>query len=73
VLIAADGRGVVENREGDRHLLHPGDIVWAPSGEVHRHGATPESSLVQTAISLGEARWEEEVPEERYKAPFQAE
>jgi quercetin dioxygenase-like cupin family protein len=70
VLIASDGRGVVENRDGDRHLLHPGDIVYAPPGEVHWHGATPGASLVQTAVSLGEARWEEEVPEAHYQAIF---
>ena len=67
VLIASEGHGVVENRDGDRHLLHPGDIVWAPPGEVHWHGAVPDSALVQTAVSLGEARWEEEVPEDRYR------
>lgn len=73
VLIAADGHGVVENRDGDRHLLHPGDIVWAPPGEDHWHGATPGASLVQTAVSLGEARWEEEVPEAHYQEIFAGE
>jgi quercetin dioxygenase-like cupin family protein len=73
VLIASAGHGVVENRDGARHLLNPGDIVYAAPGESHWHGATPDDSLVQTAVSLGEARWEEEVPEERYQSAVKPE
>ena len=70
VLIVASGRGMVENRDGDRHVLHAGDVVWAPPGEQHWHGAAPDSFLTHTAISLGLTQWHEEVPAERYDAAF---
>jgi quercetin dioxygenase-like cupin family protein len=70
VLIVGSGRGVVETRDGDRRVLHPGDIVWAPPGEVHWHGAAPDSFLVHTAVSLGATQWLEEVPADRYDEAF---
>jgi quercetin dioxygenase-like cupin family protein len=70
VLLVASGRGMVENRDGDRHVLAPGDLVWAPPGEEHWHGAAPDSFLTHTAVSLGVTRWHEEVPADRYEAAF---
>lgn len=70
VLIVGSGRGVVENRDGDRHVLQSGDVVWAPPGEQHWHGAAPDSFLAHTAISLGLTQWHEEVPDEHYGAAF---
>jgi len=72
-LLVSDGRGMVETRDGDRHELHPGDVVWAPPGEEHWHGAAPDSSVAHTAISLGVTEWREEVPADRYAAAFEAE
>lgn len=70
VLLVSSGRGMVENRDGDRHALQPGDLVWAPPGEEHWHGAAPDASLAHTAVSLGVTQWAEEVPGERYEAAF---
>jgi quercetin dioxygenase-like cupin family protein len=70
VLLVASGRGVVENRDGDRHVLQAGDLVWAPPGEQHWHGAAPDSFLNHTAVSLGLTRWHEEVSDEHYEAAF---
>ena len=67
VLMATAGRGVVETRDGDLRVLQAGDVVWAPPGEVHWHGAGPGSFLAHTAISIGETVWAEEVTEEHYK------
>ena len=72
-LLVSVGRGMVETRDGDRHVLHPGDVIWAPPGEVHWHGAAPDSSVAHTAISLGVTQWLEEVPADRYEAAFKAE
>jgi len=66
VLMATAGRGVVETREGDLRVLQAGDVVWAPPGEVHWHGAAPGSFLAHTAISLGQTVWADEVTEEHY-------
>lgn len=70
LLLVGSGRGMVENREGDRHELLPGDSVWALPGEEHWHGAAPGSLLVHTAVSLGATRWREEVNEDRYRDAF---
>lgn len=70
LLIIGSGRGMVENRDGDRHVLHAGDLVWAPPGEEHWHGAAPDSFLTHTAISLGRTQWGEEVPADHYAAAF---
>jgi quercetin dioxygenase-like cupin family protein len=70
VLLVASGRGMVENRDGDRHVLEPGDLVWAPPGEEHWHGAAPDSFLAHTAVSLGVTRWHEEVSADSYEAAF---
>ena len=67
VLMATVGRGVVETRDGDLRALQAGDVVWAPPGEVHWHGAGPGSFLAHTAISIGETVWAEEVTDEHYK------
>ena len=40
VLLVASGRGMVENRDGDRHVLEPGDLVLgaARRGALARGG-----------------------------------
>jgi quercetin dioxygenase-like cupin family protein len=71
VLIVASGHGMVENKDGDRELLNPGDVVWAPPGEVHWHGAAPDSFINHTAISLGTTDWADAVGDEHYGAVFE--
>ena len=70
VLIVSSGHGMVETRDGDRERLNPGDVVWAPPGETHWHGAAPDSFINHTAISLGAAQWGGEVDDEHYRAAF---
>jgi len=41
--------------------LRTGDVVWIPKGERHWHGASADSYLLHTAISIGKTSWEEEV------------
>ncbi len=71
VLLVGTGRGMIETRDGDRHALHPGDIVWAAPGEEHWHGAAPDSFVAHTAISLGATQWLEEVAGDRYEKAFE--
>lgn len=70
VLLVSTGRGMVQNRDGHRHVLRPGDLVWAPPGEEHWHGAAPDSAMAHTAVSLGETRWLGEVAGDRYDEAF---
>jgi quercetin dioxygenase-like cupin family protein len=70
-LLVASGQGMVETRAGDRRVVRAGDVVWAPPGEVHWHGAAPDAFLSHTAVSLGLTSWEEEVDESRYRQAFE--
>jgi quercetin dioxygenase-like cupin family protein len=70
VLIVGSGHGMVENKDGHKELLNPGDVVWAPPGEVHWHGAAPDSFINHTAISLGLTTWHEEVDDAHYEDAF---
>lgn len=70
VIVVGSGRGAVASRDGDRHVLEPGDLVWAPPGEEHWHGAAPDSPVIHTAVSLGPTLWAEEVTDEDYRAAF---
>ena len=72
VLLVGTGRGMVETRDGHRHVLRPGDVVWAAPGEEHWHGASPDSFVVHTAVSLGVTHWHEEVAADRYEAAFKS-
>ncbi|HEX4087677.1 MAG TPA: cupin domain-containing protein [Trebonia sp.] len=73
VLLVASGHGLVETKDGERARLNPGDVVWAPPGEVHWHGAAPDSFINHTAISLGVTAWAEQVDDEHYGAAFAGE
>jgi quercetin dioxygenase-like cupin family protein len=57
VLHVVSGRGLVCAAGGAPQELHPGDIVWAPPGEVHWHGGGPDSTLLHLAMSLGTTNW----------------
>jgi quercetin dioxygenase-like cupin family protein len=72
-LLIAGGRGVVQTRGGDKRVVGAGDVVWAPPGEVHWHGAAPDALLSHTAVSLGATRWAEEVAEDHYRSAFEGE
>jgi quercetin dioxygenase-like cupin family protein len=69
-LLVVSGRGLVQTRDGEARVLTAGDVVWAPPGEVHWHGAGPDTFLNHTAVSLGRASFGEEVDEEQYRNAF---
>jgi quercetin dioxygenase-like cupin family protein len=55
--------------EGDApHELGAGDIVWAPAGEKHWHGAGPSTALGHLAVSFGTTSWHDPVTPEEYGA-----
>ena len=51
ILIATDGVGLHQTKDGKLEVLHPGDVVFCPPGVVHWHGAAPESSFAHIAIN----------------------
>ncbi len=70
-LIVVAGRGLVQSWGGPVAEIQAGDVVSAPPGEKHWHGATPDSSMTHLAIQEaldGEAvHWMEKVSDEQYR------
>jgi quercetin dioxygenase-like cupin family protein len=67
ILLVTQGRGYVQTRDGEGAWVGSGDVVFFEPGEEHWHGASGESYLVHTAISLGATEWLEEVAQEEYR------
>jgi quercetin dioxygenase-like cupin family protein len=68
LLCITSGSGKVFSRSTGGVVVRPGDIVWIEPGEVHWHGASDDSFLVHTAVSLGSHEWMEPVSDEDYAA-----
>jgi len=71
-LIVTAGTGWVQEWNGEKQEIRPGDVVWTPPGVKHWHGATATNGMTHIAIqeSLdGKAvDWLEKVTEEQYEA-----
>ena len=51
ILIATDGIGLHQMRNGEIQVMRPGDVAYCPPGETHWHGAAPDSSFAHLAVS----------------------
>ncbi|TBU78417.1 (R)-mandelonitrile lyase [Phytopseudomonas daroniae] len=75
-LIVVSGVGYVQNWNGPRREIRPGDTVWIAPGVKHWHGATATTAMSHIAIAEqldGKvADWMEKVSDEQYAAPAQA-
>lgn len=69
ILQVLAGRGLIQSEGGPIRVLRAGDTVWVPAGETHWHGASPDSFMVHTAISLGTTQWELAVSDMEYTTP----
>ncbi len=57
VLYILDGEGRV-GTEGHEERVKPGDVVYAPSGERHWHGAAPGASMTHLSVNtVGPPEW----------------
>jgi quercetin dioxygenase-like cupin family protein len=70
-LVVTEGSGRVQNW-GDKLVeIETGDVVWAPPGEKHWHGASPTKGMTHLAIQEGKdgsfVKWEEHVTDEQYQ------
>ena len=70
-LVVMAGAGRVQ-RWGDSIVeIHPGDVIWAPPGEKHWHGAASTTAVthlaVQEALDGRTADWMEKVSDEQYE------
>jgi len=67
-LYVTEGRGLVQARGQDAVELQAGDVVFAPDGEEHWHGAAPDHFMTHLSITEGAARWGTHVTAEEYAA-----
>jgi quercetin dioxygenase-like cupin family protein len=49
ILYITEGKGIIATKDKE-YTVTPGCIVYIPAGEVHRHGATDNSSMTHVAI-----------------------
>jgi len=73
-LYILSGAGLVALRGEAPRRIRAGDSVWIPPGEVHWHGAAPETAMVHLAIQEKQgdsaADWLEQVSDADYlRAP----
>lgn len=68
VLYITSGAGRVGTAGGEVVEISPGDVVFAPPGEKHWHGAAPSSYMMHLSLTTGGATvWDPRpVSEEEY-------
>ncbi|HEV7625167.1 MAG TPA: cupin domain-containing protein [Streptomyces sp.] len=66
ILQVTAGGGLVCTQGQAPERLRAGDTVWVPPGEIHWHGAAPDTYLVHTAVSLGATTWLDPVGQDAY-------
>ncbi|WP_328391864.1 cupin domain-containing protein [Nocardia sp. NBC_00416] len=71
LIIASHGRGFVVRDDGGGGPVVAGQSIWTPAGEMHWHGAGPDSVFAQTAYSFGTTEWLHEVLDEEYERAVQ--
>jgi quercetin dioxygenase-like cupin family protein len=65
-LYVTEGRGLVQPRGEQVLEIRPGDVIYAPDGEEHWHGATPDHFMTHVSITQGEAHWGIHVTDAEY-------
>lgn len=70
VLYIVSGSGRVGTETGEVVEVSPGDVVYAPAGEMHWHGAGPDSPMMHLSLTTGgETEWApRKVSDEDYRA-----
>lgn len=72
-LYVTEGRGLVQARGGSVTEIRAGDVVRAPGGEWHWHGAAPDHYMTHLSITEAtgddrpEMEWGAKVTDEEYR------
>ena len=67
LLYVVSGAGLVQTEDGSTVRITAGDVVHAPPGERHWHGAAPDSPMMHLSLTTGGiAAWEGKVSDEDY-------
>lgn len=71
-LIITSGLGLVQREGGPVEEVRPGDVVWFPAGEMHWHGASPETAMTHLAIQEAQdgraVTWLDPVTDDQYQS-----
>ena len=65
-LYVIEGRGLVQPRGQEAVELNAGDVVFAPDGEQHWHGAAPDHFMAHLSITKGAPHWGDHVSDDEY-------
>lgn len=65
-LYVTEGHGRIQSRGGDVADIRAGDVVYAPPGEWHWHGATPDHFMSHLSITEAPAEWGDHVTDAEY-------
>ncbi|HEV2368723.1 MAG TPA: cupin domain-containing protein [Acidimicrobiales bacterium] len=65
-LFVTEGRGLVQTQGEPVIEIRAGDVIFAPDGEVHWHGATAEHFMTHLSMTEGDAHWGDHVTEAEY-------
>lgn len=69
-LVVTSGTGWIQQWDGPKEQINPGDVIWTPPGVKHWHGATDTASM--THISVADVvdgvnvDWMEQVSDAQY-------
>jgi len=70
-LLVLSGAGLIQSRGGPVQALRAGDRVWIPPGEVHWHGAGPDTMMRHLALQEAQdgvaAHWLDPVSDADYQ------
>jgi len=62
------GAGWICDLGKEARRIKAGDVIWAPPGTTHWHGADDSSIMTHFVVGIGETKWHEQVTDEEYKA-----
>ncbi len=66
-LYVTEGHGLVQARGQKIVELSPGDVIFAPDGEEHWHGARPDHFMTHLSITEGPPHWGPHVTDAEYQ------
>ncbi|KAE8139362.1 RmlC-like cupin [Aspergillus pseudotamarii] len=62
----SSGTGWICDKGGEARRIKAGDVIWAPPGTTHWHGADDGSIMTHFVVGIGETKWHDEVTNEEY-------
>ncbi|PYH87451.1 cupin domain-containing protein, partial [Aspergillus ellipticus CBS 707.79] len=68
VIKVTSGSGWICDLGGQARRISAGDVVWAPPGTTHWHGADQGSVMTHFVVGMGKTVWGGEVAEGEYNA-----